>query len=708
MLLSTLATFLLVSLAAAQTYHVQLPDTDLGVNTSLGLSIGDAAHALAGGLYSQLVFGESFEETTDSSLLPWSPFGSGVVSNNVKPFHGKRSASLTCNSTVVCPWCVAMGNRGLGGLGISVEANKTYSGFLYLRSDGAAHVTVGFFLGLKALCIDQFFLEGPTNWTLYKFSLSPMLATTSATFVISMIPNLSSKHSSSRHPQARAAAVAAAPDCSSSAPSSHRVMDSIPVTVGVDMVFVEPGAWGRFKGNSLRARKDVATRVATMDALRFGGDMVAQAAYKWEALRGPMQLRPPLFTDRFYPFQSASFALFEALQLAELAGTPGPVIIGLNPLVETIASLEAFVEYCWGPGSTPMGARRVSDGHANAYRTFWIELGPDATLSSSQYIAFFSKATKAMQARLAALAPSLVPQVKFVLSTSQLSNFSSSDITTLQALCTSLHNACVAGLVSLGANTIEEFDALSSSLSQLQTRLALPLALLHVQPVSSDGRTHARALLNAHIADYALHAGIVAVFFGQWAAAACEVDGSPCPPAAAPARFSSNVTSLQAIPNNNSLTEIIEILPDTIYVQPPWYPTALLVARLAAGPALAAVPSGSDRVTVLSRVQRSVTGSGQTLCNVTITLFNPTSSPATPTIAFDNAWAVTSGSSSSRVIQTQLACSPDAINTPSNHTACQPGPATTVHFSSPSLLPLTLAPFSFSLVTVDGLACISR
>jgi hypothetical protein len=104
------------------------------VSPPVGLSIDNIGHSIYGGLYNQMLFGESFEERPNSSQEyvpsidsnwahpsawssflfpsnPWLPYGDGVSFTTVQPAHGRQSAVLTCEGAAVCPWCVAVGNR---------------------------------------------------------------------------------------------------------------------------------------------------------------------------------------------------------------------------------------------------------------------------------------------------------------------------------------------------------------------------------------------------------------------------------------------------------------------------------------------------------------------------------------------------------------------------------------------------------------------
>ena len=77
--------------------------------------------------------------------------------------------------------------------------------------------------------------------------------------------------------------------------------------------------------------------------------------------------------------------------------------LGIEPIVTTTSSstpaeLADLVEYCWGGSDTPMGKRRLADGHPQPYRVRFFELG------NEQYNTQFVPQVAAMEARARSLA----------------------------------------------------------------------------------------------------------------------------------------------------------------------------------------------------------------------------------------------------------------------------------------------------------------
>jgi hypothetical protein len=207
----------------------------------------------------------------------------------------------------------------------------------------------------------------------------------------------------------------------------------------------------------------------------------------------------------------------------------------------------------------------------------------------------------------------------------------------------------------------------------------------------ADGRTLLRAIVSSYITNYALQSGMTAVFFGQWAAAACEIDGTPCPAEDAHARSGAA----------SGLTELLEILTDGVYAQPPWHALAMLSTRLAAQPSPALVQPSDMTFAALSH---AYTGpAGARLCNVTLSLTNLAALPAAITVTFANAGA--DADAGPVLARRQLTCaSLAAVNTPANRTACQPAKGAAAQFAA-SRLTLTLPAQSFTVLTVDALHC---
>lgn len=88
------------------------------------------------GFYSQLIFGESFEE-------PWNNVTLGTVTatqalDPTVPFNTKPSLSITVQSG---PGAAGVSNRGLGNEGLVFEGGQPYEGFLFVQATAPVKLT---------------------------------------------------------------------------------------------------------------------------------------------------------------------------------------------------------------------------------------------------------------------------------------------------------------------------------------------------------------------------------------------------------------------------------------------------------------------------------------------------------------------------------------------------------------------------------------
>src|SRR5262249_34160166 len=83
--------------------------------------------------------------------------------------------------------------------------------------------------------------------------------------------------------------------------------------------FLQPGAWGRFKG--LPVRRDVAEGLIGqgITVLRYGGSMINHPEYRWKKMLGPRDRRPP-HKGTWYPYSTNGWGILDFLDFCEAAG----------------------------------------------------------------------------------------------------------------------------------------------------------------------------------------------------------------------------------------------------------------------------------------------------------------------------------------------------------------------------------------------------
>lgn len=156
-----------------------------------------------------------------------------------------------------------------------------------------------------------------------------------------------------------------------------------PGSITVGYAFLEPGPWGRFK--DLEVRRDLAQAIVDqgIKVIRYNGSMVNRAPdsylYKWKGMIGPRDLRKP-YRGNFNVYASNGFGIFDFLSFAEAAGIlPIPGI----RTDETPEDMADFVEYVNGPATTTWGKRRAADGHPAPYGLRHLEIGNEETMNDA-------------------------------------------------------------------------------------------------------------------------------------------------------------------------------------------------------------------------------------------------------------------------------------------------------------------------------------
>jgi hypothetical protein len=310
-----------------------------------GACIEDVNHEIYGGIYSQMVFGESFQEpppprTSQSEKQPevsrmWRPTQRGTAAGQYsivldQPFVGKQSQQISfdCGNG---EWGIE--NQGLNRVGLNFEAGKPYEGLIWARAAKKTKL----FVTLESRDGSQVYAETPIvvgghDWQRLDFTFTPRATDRAGRFTLKL-----------KQPGA--------------------------VTVGY--AFLQPGAWGRFKG--LPVRRDVAEGLISqgITVLRYGGSMVNNDGYRWKNMIGPRDRRPP-YSGTWYPYSSDGWGIVDFMNFCEAAGFEYVPAFNMG---ETPQDMVDFIEYAKGASDTKWGRRRVADGHPKPYRIRCLELG---------------------------------------------------------------------------------------------------------------------------------------------------------------------------------------------------------------------------------------------------------------------------------------------------------------------------------------------
>ncbi|SEG67684.1 Alpha-L-arabinofuranosidase [Actinacidiphila yanglinensis] len=320
--------------------------------TTVATGMEDVNHEIYGGIYSQMIYGEAFQEPAADPGVSgmWRSFTTGSARATyalADPFKGSQSQRLQFTSG---SGSVGVENRGLNRQGLSVVAGRPYDGKVTLRAQTPQRVRLSFQNadGSKVYAHTTVTTSG-TGWKTYSFSLKPSNADAHARFAIEL---------------------------------------TAPATVDAGYAFVEPGAWGRYKG--LHVRKDVADAMVAqgLKAIRFGGCANSGCGdvpdYKWKTMTGDPVNRP-VTKGFWYPYESNGWGIFDFLQLGEAMGIQAVPSLNIDESPSDIADL---MDYLYGPTSTRWGAQRAADGHPAPYTAKRFELGNEDAVDETYWNKF--------------------------------------------------------------------------------------------------------------------------------------------------------------------------------------------------------------------------------------------------------------------------------------------------------------------------------
>lgn len=315
-----------------------------------GACIEDVNHEIYGGLYSQMIYGESLQEpaTAEGVSAMWSPVRSGGAVGGfsvetTEPFVGHQSQRITFHGGT---GEIGIADSGLNRWGMNYIRDKPYDGCIWARTEKRTHLCISLQNADGSVTFAKKTAIVPGGgWQKLAFTLTPNGSDQSGRFVISL-------------PQ--------------------------PGSVVIGHAFLEPGAWGRFKG--LPVRRDVAEALIDegITILRYGGSMVNTDEYRWENMIGPRDRRPP-YQGTWHPHSSNGWGIFDFLAFCEAANIPGIPDLNIN---ESPARMADFMRYANTPAGTDWGRRRAADGHPAPFHLTHVELGNEETVNEDYWKKF--------------------------------------------------------------------------------------------------------------------------------------------------------------------------------------------------------------------------------------------------------------------------------------------------------------------------------
>ena len=379
-LLSVLAS----SVSAAPAITINAASVLSTVNPLVYGCHSDLGYAHAGrGFYSQMVYGEIFEETP-LKVSSWSDVITGTATggtflDSALAFNGNPTLSITFNGTGT--GTVGRANRGLGNAGMSWVGGKGYSGYVYMSAPAGTSVTIALVDTVTGTVQDTSTVISPPGgaFNRFDFTLGPGANTTCTAIPAGSDPSIDCGELPNKDFTCL--------KCS----GEVQVLLTAPGVAHIGYVFVSPGSWGTLEG--LPVRLDTVQRLQQMGitAIRQGGTY-ARTMY-WKEWRGPAAFRPS--NGHVWGNSLISgWGPFDFIDMCQAAGFVPIVTLAEDQPGDDWADL---VDYLWGPSNTTWGAQRAADGHPDPYVASIFELG------NEQYNQQFVAQVTAMEARAAAL-----------------------------------------------------------------------------------------------------------------------------------------------------------------------------------------------------------------------------------------------------------------------------------------------------------------
>jgi hypothetical protein len=292
-----------------------------------GVCMEDVNHEIYGGLYSQMVFGESFQEpekVTGSGVSGcWTAMHAGTIDGKFElirdhPFVGAQSQRMIAGAGTTE---IGLANAGLNGQGMTFHAHSDYEGELWARAQQPTE--------LQAVLVDDDFHPiAEANLTVQAGDWQRI------PFVL---------HSRAEAEKGR-----------------FEIKLTAPGPADLGYVFLQRGT-GPLRPflKRLPVRYDVMSAMMNqgITVVRYGGSMINDPAYRWKNMIGPRAKRPPTH-GTWYPYSSNGWGIPDFCAFCDAAGFLGIPAFNMGEMPQDMAD---FLEYAHGGPETKWGAQRMAD-----------------------------------------------------------------------------------------------------------------------------------------------------------------------------------------------------------------------------------------------------------------------------------------------------------------------------------------------------------
>ena len=266
------------------------------------------------------------------------------------PLSGKQSQLLELISG---DGSVSVNNMGLNRMGMCFRKDRDYNGYIYARSEAPVKVTVALESadGKTRYAETMFTVDG--IFAKYPFTLVSNAGDDSGRFVIELTEK---------------------------------------GVVELGYAFLEPGAWGLYKGLHVRADVGQMLENQGISVLRFGGCMANASDWKWKKMTGEPEFRGS-YNGWWYGASSYGFGIIEFLELCEALGiTAVPDFSSY----ESASDMADFISFACGTDtSDEWVALRHRMGHPEPFILEYMEIGNEDKVDLS-FAARFNKIANAV------------------------------------------------------------------------------------------------------------------------------------------------------------------------------------------------------------------------------------------------------------------------------------------------------------------------
>ncbi len=336
-------------------------------------------HSLHGGLWGEVVWNRSFEESPPQAGGRRGGGGGGGGQPATPPPAGASPArhwtvigspevtldsEFALNSSKSLNIAASSPGQGIAQANFWVHAGDTLRGSLWMRSgDGLGGVTVRLVDGTKVLAEQTAVQTTRTEWKEFPLALTPSASANSATL---------------------------------------QIISTARSTFWIDQVSLMPDsskATGGYRPDLLKAVTDLKP-----GSIRWpGGSYVGtNGGYRWKGGIGPQSKRVgKVGWDELEP---SAFGTDEFIDLCRKLGAEPNIVVYLGSRqagadhTEQIQEAAEWVEYCNGPATSKWGAVRAANGHAEPYNVKYWEIDNEIwNMQPADYVRVVKEFSAAMK-----------------------------------------------------------------------------------------------------------------------------------------------------------------------------------------------------------------------------------------------------------------------------------------------------------------------